>query len=122
MSKTLPDGHYRFDDGEAAFIAYVHRGVTGDDPVEWFMSADAPYGLHEITPVVVLTVTDHAALMQRVKDLEEALTVLGGDDWGKTVNYLISLAPEPEPTYDAPDAPEDYDDEDKPHYDTPGGF
>lgn len=44
------------------------------------------------------------------------------DDWGKTVDYLISLAPEPEPPL--PEPPDDWDEdgEDNPHYDTPGGY
>lgn len=47
----------------------------------------------------------------------------GMEDWGETVDYLISLAPEPEPPL--PEPPDDWDegnDDDKPHYDTPGGY
>jgi hypothetical protein len=46
-----------------------------------------------------------------------------GDDWATTVDYLLAHAPEPEPPL--PEPPDDWDegdDEDKPHYDTPGGF
>lgn len=44
------------------------------------------------------------------------------DDWGKTVDYLVTLAPEPEPPL--PEPPDDWDegDEDNPHFDTPGGW
>lgn len=60
--------------------------------------------------------------IDKCANLESQLVALRGDDWGATVDYLISLAPEPEPTYDVPEPPEDYNDEDNPHYDTPGGY
>lgn len=45
-----------------------------------------------------------------------------GDDWSETVDYLLAHAPEPEPDYDIPEPPEDWDKDDFPHYDTPGGW
>lgn len=62
------------------------------------------------------------ASIDRCADLEVRLVTSHGDDWATTVDYLISLAPEPEPPYDGPEPPEDWDDEDRPHYDTPGGY
>lgn len=44
------------------------------------------------------------------------------EDWGKTVDYLLAHAPDPEPDYEMPEASEDCDDEDTPHYDTPLGL
>lgn len=59
----------------------------------------------------------------RIGQLERELESLKGDDWGRTVDYLISLAPEPEPPLpEPPDDWDDGDDEDKPYYDSPGGY
>lgn len=45
---------------------------------------------------------------------EELERFIAVDDWGKTVDYLVTLAPEPEPTYDAPEPPAGWDDDDDP--------
>lgn len=58
----------------------------------------------------------------RIAALEQEVVSLCGDDWGKTVDYLMAHAPEPEPSYDVPEPPEGWDDEEGPHYDTPGGY
>lgn len=51
-------------------------------------------------------------LQLRIAELERELASLRGDDWGKTVDYLMAHAPEPEPTYDVPEPPEGWEDED----------
>jgi hypothetical protein len=53
------DGYYRFNDGEASFIGYVHNGVIGDDPIEYYLGEDAYYGPHTIEPVHVLTQAEY---------------------------------------------------------------
>ncbi len=62
-------------------------------------------------------------LQAQLAQAQQELEALRGDDWGATVDYLISLAPEPEPPL--PEPPDDWDedsDEDNPHYDTPRGY
>lgn len=77
------------------------------------MAGEKMYGYSIKFPIDV-------AICQRLTASPQPPAVV--DDWAKTVDYLVSLAPEPEPTYDTPEPPEDYDEEDSPHYDTPGGW
>jgi hypothetical protein len=50
---------------------------------------------------------------------EEAIELY---QWHKVVEWQCANAPEPEPVYDVMVLPEDWDEEDTAHYDTPGGW
>ncbi len=73
--EQYPDGHYRFFDGEAAWIASVRDGVMGDDTVESLIEEG-----YELNPVIVMTPeerdamnADRARLVAQVVDLQAEL-------------------------------------------------
>lgn len=68
--QQIADGYYRLDDGESTFIGYVHHGVIGDDPIEWYLDEGGPYGEHTIERVYVLTQAEYEALQRTLPDAQ----------------------------------------------------
>jgi hypothetical protein len=80
LCNTIPDGHYRLDDGEETFIAGFKNGMSGDERAEWLREQG-----YTFEPVVVLGKAAHdelqaerAKLMQRIETLERELAQVNG--------------------------------------------